>query len=58
MENIFCYCFQCFSTAKILQRHVNDCFVINGKQVLKTAEKGGTGKCKHYARKTKYSFII
>ena len=58
MENIFCYCFQCFITAKILQRHVNDYFAINGKQVFKTSEKDGTGKCKHYAIKAKYPFII
>ena len=36
----FCrYCLQSFSTAQILNRHVNDCFEINGKQIVKKVNK-------------------
>ena len=38
-ENIFCYCLQAFSRPEILKSHVNDCFKINGKQMIKIPKK-------------------
>ena len=36
----FChYCLQAFSTEKILKSPVNECFKINGKQMIKMPEK-------------------
>ena len=35
-----CYCLQAFSTEKILQCHVKDCFKINGKQMIKMPKNG------------------
>ena len=31
-KHFCCYCSQAFSTEKILKRHINGCFKINGKQ--------------------------
>ena len=39
MKYICCYCLQSFTTAQILGRHVNDCFDINEKQMIKMAKK-------------------
>ena len=52
-KHIFCYCFQSFSTAQTLKRHVNICFEINGKQTIKMAKKDETVKLKNYTRKIK-----
>ena len=39
-QNIFCrYCLQAYSMAEILKRHINDCFKINGKQMIKMPQK-------------------
>ena len=48
---------QSFTTAQILERHVNDCFEINGKQIIKM-EKKANSKFKSYMRKTKWPFMI
>ena len=37
---------QYFSSAEMLERHKNDCFEINGKQMNKMSKKGGTAKFK------------
>ena len=34
-----CYCLQDFSIAEILKSHVNDCFKINGKQMIQMPKK-------------------
>ena len=35
----FCYyCLQSFTTTHILERHGNNCFKINGKQIIKIAK--------------------
>ena len=47
-----------FSTAKILERHVGDCFEINDKQMIKMAKKDETVKFKNYTRKAKLPFMI
>ena len=50
----FChYCLQYFTTAQILERHVNNSFEINGKQMMKMDKKGETVKFKNYTRKIK-----
>ena len=55
----FChYCLQSYSTVQILDRHVNDCFEINCKQMIKMDKKGESVKCKTYMRKTKLPFMI
>ena len=55
----FCwYCFQSFSTPQILERHVNDCFEINDKQMIKMTKKRGIVKFKNYTTKIKPSLII
>ena len=38
-KHFCCSCLQSCSTAQILERHVNDCFEINGKQMIKIAKK-------------------
>ena len=35
----FRYCFQVVRTAEILKSHFNDCFKINGKQMIKMPKK-------------------
>ena len=39
INHFCCYCLHSFSTAQILERHVNDCFEINGKQIIEMAKK-------------------
>ena len=40
IEKIFCsYCLQTFNTAQILERHVNDCFEIKGKRIIKSKKR-------------------
>ena len=34
-KHFYLYCLQSFSTEQILEKHVNDCFEINGKQIIK-----------------------
>ena len=48
---ICCYWFQFFSTAQTTERHVNVCFEINVKHVIKKAKKDETVKFKNYTRK-------
>ena len=45
---IFCrYCLQSLTIAKVLTNHVNDCFEINGTQMIKMAKKCETVKTAH-----------
>ena len=46
-KHFCCYCLRSFSTVPILERHVNDCFEINDKQIIKMALKGETVKFKN-----------
>ena len=41
-KHICYYYFQSFSTAQILERHVNDCIEISDKQMIKMVTKGET----------------
>ena len=43
-----CYCLQAFSTEKILQCHVKDCFKINGKQMIKMPKNGEYARFKTF----------
>ena len=38
-KKFYRYCLQSFSTAQILERHVNDFFEANSKKMLKMAKK-------------------
>ena len=57
-KHFFHYCLQSYSTVQILDRHVNDCFEINCKQMIKMDKKGESVKCKTYMRKRKLPFMI
>ena len=42
-KKYFCrFYFECFSTAEILERHANDCFAINWKEMVKMPKKDET----------------
>ena len=49
---------QAFSTAQILERHVNDCFEMDGKRLIKIAENSETVKFKDHTRKIKSTLMI
>lgn len=49
---------QCFTTAKILPRHVSHCFDINGKQMIKMIKTGKTVKFENNIRKLKLPLMI
>ena len=37
----FCmYCLQCFSSESILEKHTNNCLIINGKQAINMPKEG------------------
>ena len=48
----------CAGKLLILENTNNDCFEINGKQVIKMANKGETVKFKNFSRKIKSPFMI
>ena len=52
------YFLQDFGIVEILKGHVNDCFKINGKQMIKMLEKGEYVRFKKYERKIKSQFMI
>ena len=56
----FCRYFIIFfvSTAKILERHVNDCFEVNVKEMIKIAKKCEIVNFKNYTTKIKSPFMI
>ena len=50
----FChYCLRTFNTEKILKWHTNDCFKINGKQMIEISEKDEYFRIKNHERKKK-----
>ena len=58
IKNIFvAILLQYFTTAQILERHINDCFEVTGKQMVKMAKKGEIVKFKNCTRKIKPPFI-
>ena len=55
----FCgYCLNDFITQEILNRHVKDCFKVNGKKTIKMPKKGEYVKFKNFERKIKSPFMI
>ena len=57
--NTFIYdCLQAFSTAEISKRHINSCFKINEKEMIKTPKKGENIRFKRYGNKVKSAFMI
>lgn len=51
-KHFCCYCLQAFSTTEILKCHMNDCFKINGKHMIKMPKKD------KYKRKIESPFMI
>ena len=57
-KHFFIHCLQCFTSEKILNKHKDDCIAINGKQSVKTPEKGDDIiKFKSYHRKLEVPFV-
>ena len=55
----FCrYCLQCFSKEEILQNHIPNCIVINGKQAIKMPKKGSLVKFTNYHKQLPVPFVI
>ena len=53
-KKIFCcYCLQAFSTEEIIKSRINDCFTINGKQMMQMSKEGEYVKFRNYERKVK-----
>ena len=52
------YCLPAFSTEEILNCHINDCFKINGKQMIIVTKGGEYVELKNFERKTKSLFMI
>ena len=49
---------QSFTTTQILERHVNNCFGINDKQLIKMGKNGENVKFKNYTKKINSPFIM
>ena len=56
--NTFMYDPALYHGRKILKSHVNDCFKINGKQMIKMPRKDEYVRFKNYERKIKSPFMI
>ena len=52
------YCLQAFSTEEVLKSHINDCFKINGKQMIKMPKTDEYVRYKNYERNIKSRFMI
>ena len=57
-KHFFRYCLQALSTKEILKCYINDCFKINGKQMIRMPKNGDYVKLKNYERKMKSPFMI
>ena len=57
-KSFFHYCLQVFGTLEILKSHVNDCFKINGKQMIKVPKNGEYVRFKSSERKIKSPYLI
>ena len=56
--NTFMYDPALYHGRRILKSHVNDCFKINGKQMIKMPRKDEYVRFKNYERKIKSPFMI
>ena len=55
----FCmYCFQCFSSERVLNNHTVDCVIINGKQAIKMPEPGSKIAFTNYRKQLPAPFVI
>ena len=52
-QHFCCYCLQAFSTADTLKIHVNDCFKINSKQMIKMPKRAKYVRLQNCKRKIK-----
>ena len=56
-KRYFCKCYlQCFGSEKVLQKHKENCFIINGKQTVKL--KSGSINFKNYFKQLPVPFKI
>ena len=60
LKNILLLLFRFFSTAEILQIHINNCFKIenNDKKIIKMSKKGGYVRLKNYEKKIISALIV
>ena len=56
----FCmYCLQCFSSESILEKHTNNCLIINGKQAINMPKEGeNILKFNNFHKQQAVSFVI
>lgn len=55
----FCYhCLQCFSSKRVLDKHIDNCITINGIQGIEMPEKGSTVKFENYHKQQPVPFVI
>ena len=55
----FCmYCFQCFSSERVLNNHTVDCVIINEKQAIKMPEPGSKIAFTNYRKQLPAPFVI
>ena len=55
----FCrYCLQCFSKEEILQNHITNCIIINGKQAINMPKKGSSVKFTNFHKQLPVPFVI
>ena len=52
-KDFCCYCLQAFSTEEMLKSHINNCFKINGKQIIQMPKEGEYVKIENGKRKNK-----
>ena len=57
-KHICHYSLQAFSTTEVLKSHVNDCFRINGKQMVQLSKTGEYVRFKNCENKIKSPFMI
>lgn len=56
---MFCrYCLQSFTTKQITQKHVNGCFEVNSKLMIKMAKQGKNVKFRNHTKNIKSPFMI
>ena len=55
----FCMrCLHCFSSEFLLEKHITECFLINGTQKIELPKKGSKIYFENYHRKQPVPFVI
>ena len=55
----FCrYCLQCFTSEEILNKHILNCIVVNGKQAVQMPKKGSSVQFKNFHKQLPALFVI